>query len=98
MGYKKEEKMIEEYRKKIDEIDEQLIRLLEERLDISVKIGEYKIENNLDVFDEKREKIVVEKNISRVENEDYRDLAEDFIKNLMDVSKKLQRRIHGKER
>lgn len=85
--------MIEEYRKKIDEIDEQLIKLLEERLDISVKIGEYKKKNNLDVLDKKREELVIEKNLSRVENKDYRKLVEDFTKNLMDISKKLQKMI-----
>ena len=35
-----------EHRKRIDQLDEQLIRLLAERFEITKAVGEYKAENN----------------------------------------------------
>ena len=36
---------LSDYRKEIDEIDEEMTRLFERRMDISVKVAEYKINN-----------------------------------------------------
>lgn len=33
---------IDDYRNKIDEIDKEITRLFEERMDIVIKVGEYK--------------------------------------------------------
>ena len=43
------------YRKKIDKIDSEIINLLEKRLKIVEKLGEYKIKNNLKIHDKQRE-------------------------------------------
>ena len=40
---------MEEYREQINTIDEQLITLLEERVDISRKIGDYKCKHNISI-------------------------------------------------
>ena len=45
-----------EHRKRIDQLDEQLIRLLAERFEITKAVGEYKAENNLPAADHEREK------------------------------------------
>lgn len=45
------------YRKQIDEIDEQLIRLLADRFKVTQKIGEYKKIHKLSAIDTSREKI-----------------------------------------
>ncbi|WP_457754722.1 chorismate mutase [Thermococcus sp.] len=50
-----------ELRKRIDEIDEQIIELLEERVRIAKEIGEIKRELNLSIRDEKREKEVLKR-------------------------------------
>lgn len=52
---------LHELRKEIDEIDEQIIKLLEERLRIAKEIGEIKRELNLPIRDEKREEEVLKK-------------------------------------
>ena len=44
-----------EYRKQIDEVDAELLKLFEQRMDIVKNIGEYKREHGLGVFDAKRE-------------------------------------------
>ncbi|HII67900.1 MAG TPA: chorismate mutase [Thermococcaceae archaeon] len=48
-------------RKRIDEIDEQITELLEERARIAKEIGEIKKELNLPIRDEKREKEVLKR-------------------------------------
>lgn len=43
------------YRKQIDEIDEQLVKLLADRFKVTQKVGEYKKLNNLRAVDPDRE-------------------------------------------
>ena len=45
-----------ELRDKIDEIDSEIVRLYEERMEVCKKVAEYKIENGKQVFDKEREK------------------------------------------
>ena len=59
------------YRKKIDEIDREITRLFEERMDTVIKVGEYKKKNNLPVLNKDREQEVLEKNVGYLKNEDY---------------------------
>ncbi len=47
---------LQDYRKQIDEIDNDLVRLFLKRLDISSKIASYKNEHQLPVFDAERER------------------------------------------
>jgi monofunctional chorismate mutase len=56
---------IEELRKEIDETDDEIIRLLDSRYDISVKIGALKKNRALTVYDKSREDEIYAK-IARV--------------------------------
>ena len=47
---------LEEYREKIDAVDEKLVALFAERMELSRSIAEYKKENGLPVLDASREK------------------------------------------
>lgn len=49
---------LSDWRNKIDEIDADILNLLEQRAEIVSKIGKLKIERNLPVFDESRERQV----------------------------------------
>ena len=49
-----------ELRESINEIDKKLIDLIKKRMEISVKIGKYKSENNLSILNNNREKEVIE--------------------------------------
>ena len=42
-------------RKKINELDQQLVKLLEERFSVVIEINNYKTKHDLPVFDAKRE-------------------------------------------
>ena len=55
-------KDLNECRKRIDEIDDTLIALFEERMEIATSVADYKIKNNLPIFNKERENQVIEKN------------------------------------
>lgn len=54
-------KSLSECRSEIDEIDSQLLALLERRIRVAESVARYKIENNMKVFDEERERAVLKK-------------------------------------
>ena len=45
-----------DYRKQIDRIDEQLVKLFAERMEVAGRLAEYKKENSLPVLDVRRER------------------------------------------
>lgn len=82
--------MIKKYRDDLDVIDNKLVSLLEERLDLCVKIGEYKKENGLDIYDPKREEEVIERLGKLVKNNEYKINISDIFQHIMINSKDLQ--------
>ena len=64
------------FRNLIDELDEELLSLLKKRIDIIEKIGEYKLENNVAVFQLQRWKNILE---SRIVSGNQKKLAKDFV-------------------
>lgn len=52
---------MERFRKKIDKIDEQLVKLLDERMELAFELGKLKKEKGRGVFDASREKEVYDK-------------------------------------
>ena len=65
-------KDLNECRKRIDEIDDTLIALFEERMEIATSVADYKIKNNLPIFNKERENQVIEKNLSKIKNKDIK--------------------------
>ena len=80
-----------EIRNRIDNIDDKLVKLLEERLDIVSDVAKYKKANDKKIFDGKREKEVIEKNIGKVVGEDHIHYIEKILIDLMNVSKEYQK-------
>lgn len=78
------------YRMKIDEIDREITRLFEERMDTVIKVGEYKKKNNLPVLNKDREKQVIEKNVGYLNNKEYSEELTAFYNNLMNIAKDLE--------
>lgn len=85
--------MLEVARLKINDIDKQMADLFEKRLEAVENVIEYKLSNNLPIFDEAREKLVIEKNSSLIKKPVYIDYYREFITHLMEISKKYQRTI-----
>lgn len=84
---------LENLRERIDTIDKELIALFEERMNVVNNIAEYKIKNNLPILNQNREDIVISKVKAIVKNNDYTDSAIDFIKDIMEISKKFQQKL-----
>ena len=81
---------LEDYRKEIDSIDRELIALFEKRMNVAIKVWEYKKERNLPVFNAKREEEVIKKNINLLHNKKYNDITRDFFEKIMELSRSLQ--------
>ncbi|MGL4740152.1 MAG: chorismate mutase [Sarcina sp.] len=83
-------------RKRIDEIDEKLMELFEERMNIVVDVARYKAENNLPIFHKDREDEVIRKNVDRIKNDLLKKHAKKMLHELMDISKDYQCENIGK--
>lgn len=80
---------LDEARTKIERIDKEMAKLFEERMNAVKSVLEYKIENNLPVFDSKREELLIIKNKEYVSKE-LESYYVEFLKDMMKVSKKYQ--------
>ena len=89
---------LDEARIVIDEVDSEIAKLFERRMKAVEDVIAYKIENNLPVFDEKREQIVIEKNVARIQNEVYKPYFEEYLHASMEISKKYQRTFVEKKK
>ena len=81
---------LKEIRDRIDRIDNSLVELLEERMTIVEDVAKYKKENNMKIFDPKRESEVIQKNTNRVKNDELRKYIEKILNDIMSVSKEYQ--------
>ena len=88
---------LEDFRKEIDNIDKEITRLFEERMDVVLKVAEYKKKNNLEIFHKGREEDVINKNIHRLKNKDYKEELKKFFIEIMEISKSLQKRKLNRE-
>ncbi len=79
-----------EYRNEIDEIDRQITQLFERRMNLSKDIAKYKKQNQINTLNIKREEEVIQKNLSYLQNKEYRFVVEGFYRNLMNLSKLIQ--------
>lgn len=80
---------LEAYRNEIDEIDNELIKLFEKRMDIVKKVAQYKLENNIEILNDEREKKILEK-IKNKSSEEYEKHVKQLFVNIMDISKQYQ--------
>ncbi len=80
-----------EIRNRIDEIDSKLVELLEERLNIVEEVAMFKKQTGKKIFDEVREKEVINKNIKKVKNKELEDYIKTIIQDIMNTSKEYQK-------
>ena len=85
-------KDLQESRKQIDEIDQQLLELFQKRMQIVGEVAEYKKENHLSSNDPSREKAMLERNLEKVE-EKWQPYYRDFQENMFRISKKYQKTL-----
>ena len=80
---------LEQYRTEIEQVDDELIKLLIKRMELSKKIGEYKKSNGLSVYDPRREEELKIKNLLKVE-EIYKSGYSEIFETILKVSKDFQ--------
>ncbi len=81
---------LEELRKALDEVDDQIVDLFEKRMDLCEQVGVYKVENGRKVFDRTREQEKLQDVKSKVSTEFNKKGIEDLYRQLMSMSRKLQ--------
>ena len=75
----------------IEEIDKQFIELFEKRFEAVKDVIEYKKENSIQIFDEKREEYLLTKNLGYIKNEELKKYYKDFLMNMFRISKEYQK-------
>lgn len=81
---------LQKIREDIDIIDRELARLFEKRMDIVLKVAEYKKQNNLPVKDKAREEKILAKCETLIKNKEYAEGLKKILRNIMDFSCDIQ--------
>lgn len=79
-------KEILKIRRKIDKIDVILVKNFIKRQELSYKIAQIKFKNDIPIFDDKREKEIIDKFLFGIKSED-KEAVFMFLKNLFSLSK-----------
>lgn len=82
---------IQELRKQINDIDEQMVKSFADRMHVALEIAKYKKENGLPVFDPARERDVLNKQTSAV-GEDLAMYVKLLYNTIFDISRSYQQR------
>lgn len=82
--------MLEQVREEINQIDQELVRLLEKRYKCVDEVVRVKREHQLPVLDSKREALVLNKIAKLIEEDQYQDSILETFQSIMDISKKYQ--------
>lgn len=75
---------------RIDEIDLQLVRLIEERLNLTRQVAQYKIDHQMEVFQPAREQVVLEKVVDHLQDKSYSNDLQSLYQHIMNISKAKQ--------
>lgn len=83
---------LEAYRKEIDAIDTEMRELFIKRMEVATKIGLYKKERNLPIFQPGREAELIEKRSEGVP-EELKVYYKEFLQDVMNISKERQAEV-----
>ena len=90
-------KKLENCRVLIDNIDNLIIELYEKRMDVVKEVIKYKIENNIPITDSNRELSMLENNLKKIKNEEYKKYYKYVLEGFLKASKKMQEDILNKK-
>ncbi|MDD3841993.1 MAG: chorismate mutase [Candidatus Izemoplasmatales bacterium] len=80
-------------RNKIDEIDQKMQELFIHRMEVVSAISEYKMANDLSVYDHQRETEIIQKNIDRIKGSPYAPFYQQVLESILKESKMYQKAI-----
>ena len=82
--------MLTEQRQKIDELDQQIVALVEERMKVVSEVAKIKAKNNLPVLDSQREELLLTKISGYVKNPAYTESIVKLYEDMMAISRAYQ--------
>ncbi|MDD6160717.1 MAG: prephenate dehydratase domain-containing protein [Oscillospiraceae bacterium] len=85
---------LKQLRQEIDRIDRQMVELFRQRMAVTRRVGQYKLERGLPVLDEARERQVLEEK-GRLAGEELRVSAITLFQTIMALSRRQQRDLMG---
>ncbi|RZI49338.1 chorismate mutase [Lactococcus kimchii] len=85
-----------ELRKEIDQVDQEIVRLLEERMNIVQKIGQAKQAQQITILDSSREETVLNQARQNVKNPAYQETIVNTYKDIMKNSRLYQKEAREK--
>ena len=89
---------IEDWRKKIDEIDLKLVALLNQRSQCSIEIGKIKKTLNVEIYDPRREETVIE-NVRKVSSGPLtQEAVQRLFERIVDESRRAQREVKNSDK
>jgi monofunctional chorismate mutase, gram positive-type, clade 2 len=88
---------LKQARKRINEIDQELTTLFEERMKLVEDVIAYKKEESLPIFDNSREQEVLKQTKTYIKENALIPFQQQFMQNLMDISKDYQRVLLAKD-
>ncbi|MGO1581196.1 MAG: shikimate kinase [Peptoniphilaceae bacterium] len=83
---------LDKLRKKLDQIDEEIIDLFQKRMEVTREIADYKKENNLPITDINRENEVVNR-LEEISLEDFKFIVKPLYNEIFTLSKKYQNNL-----
>lgn len=84
---------LEVLRTKLDDIDLEIIKLYEKRMEIVKDVINFKINNNLPILDSSRESKMLENNLKKINNQEFKKYYQDVLNGFLKASKDLQKDI-----
>lgn len=86
---------LNEIRKEINEIDEQLVKLFVQRMDCAKDVGEYKKANGIAVLNEQREKEILDR--VAAQGGEYGVYTRNLFVDIMEMSRAIQQDLIDKK-
>ena len=84
---------LENARKIIDEADKEIAELFIKRMGAVKTVAQYKGERGLPIYDEEREKLILQRNVERLQSDELKSYYDILLRSFMDVSKKYQENL-----
>ncbi len=84
---------LENARKIINEIDSEMAKLFQRRMDAVKEVAAYKQQTGMQITDPAREEELIAKNAELIENSEYKAYYINFLRENMEISKKFQHRL-----
>lgn len=81
---------LEELREKLDQVDDQIVELYEQRSKLTEEVGEYKIRNGIKVFDRQREHDKLQNVAAKATTDFNKKGIREIFEQLMSISRKKQ--------